>query len=238
MINQINTLKVQSINIDNIVNANNSVYLLTDSKSIFSKDIATLAKTHLHSTEQTVLQRRHSLQAKQEFIASRVLLKTYIAKKLKLNYHELRISFSESVLELQAFSKNKLLPLKLSLSHSNGLVFLAVWLNNNESAIGVDIEYHHPKRDTIALATEFFHKNEIEQLKSQHKHYFFTLWTLKEAVTKMRKVAVVDLLKTDIFAMAKQYHAAIVSNTDYTLAVAATSKLTNRTIYHVQLWDL
>lgn len=237
MINHLDTLKIQKINIKDITYSENNIYLLADANGIAEQEITTLAKKFLSDNEQTTLCSRRSMQAKKEFIVSRLLFKTYVAKKLALKYHQLEIKFDDVTMELQAWLKEKWLPLKLSLSHTNGLVFLAICYENKES-IGVDIEYHHPKRDTLALATEFFHKNEVEQLKYQHKHYFFILWTLKEAITKMRKGAVVELLKEDILAIAKQYHVAVTSNTDYTLAVAATNKLTNHTVYQVQLWDL
>lgn len=76
-------------------------------------------------------------------------------------------------------------PLHFNISHSGHFVAVAV---SPFGPVGVDVEDGNKKRDYDAILKHFFHANEFKAFlqlpPSQHHDYFFTLWTLKEAILK------------------------------------------------------
>ena len=84
-------------------------------------------------------------------------------------------------------NKPKLDPQRLdfNLSHSHNAAVLATGLHCN---LGVDVEYHDPKRDLESLARTAFSPYEHEQFlrasSAQKARVFFQTWTRKEAYLK------------------------------------------------------
>nr|WP_013933261.1 4'-phosphopantetheinyl transferase superfamily protein [Pseudoalteromonas sp. SANK 73390]CBK62709.1 tmlN [Pseudoalteromonas sp. SANK 73390] len=76
-------------------------------------------------------------------------------------------------------------PLYFNISHTNGLVTLAL---TRENEIGVDIEWTQRHRNIAEVAKHYFSPPEIKALQEmaapQRHIYFFELWTLKEAYIK------------------------------------------------------
>jgi 4'-phosphopantetheinyl transferase len=76
-------------------------------------------------------------------------------------------------------------PLRFSLSHTRGLIAVAV---TRRADVGVDAERIDPSADMTALARQFFAPAEVQMLEAathdRRAHAFFELWTLKEAYVK------------------------------------------------------
>lgn len=76
-------------------------------------------------------------------------------------------------------------PLRFNLSHTSGLVAVAVTL---ERDVGVDVEDGGRERATLEIADRFFSPREVADLRAlpegDRRDGFFTYWTLKEAYIK------------------------------------------------------
>lgn len=78
-------------------------------------------------------------------------------------------------------------PLQFNLSHTDGLVVLAV---SKQARLGVDVEPVTRKVEMLALSARFFSMQEHQELlelgEHEQRERFFALWTLKEAWLKAR----------------------------------------------------
>lgn len=76
-------------------------------------------------------------------------------------------------------------PLRFNLSHTTGLVAVAV---TTALDVGVDVEDAARQRTTVEIADRFFSPREVEALRAlpaaEQRERFFTYWTLKEAYIK------------------------------------------------------
>lgn len=79
------------------------------------------------------------------------------------------------------------IPLRFSLSHTQGLVACAVALGRD---VGVDVEHLQPPVFDLGVASQPFAPIEVRGLTAQpegvRRERFFSLWTLKEAYIKAR----------------------------------------------------
>jgi 4'-phosphopantetheinyl transferase len=78
-------------------------------------------------------------------------------------------------------------PLRFNLSHTHGLVAVAVAL---ERDVGVDVEHLYPRSFDLDVAEHFFAPAEVAALMAQpadaQRDRFFAYWTLKESYIKAR----------------------------------------------------
>ncbi len=78
-------------------------------------------------------------------------------------------------------------PLRFNLSHTRGLVAVAVSLDRD---IGVDVEHVRPRALSLDVADRYFAPTEVTALRAQpagaQRDRFFTYWTLKESYIKAR----------------------------------------------------
>jgi 4'-phosphopantetheinyl transferase len=78
-------------------------------------------------------------------------------------------------------------PLRFNLSHTRGLVALAV---TDSRDVGVDVEHRYPRSFDLGVAESFFAPSEVAALfalpADRQRERFFTYWTLKEAYIKAR----------------------------------------------------
>lgn len=129
------------------------------------------------------LTRFQSLKRRQlQFIAMRAFVRKCLALYTGMHPRDLIIDAEP---QGKPFLAKPTLPIKFNLSHCNNTAVLALGLQDE---IGVDIESITRNRGQRKIATRYFHPQEIAQLAllndSQHNHYFYRLWTLKEAFFK------------------------------------------------------
>lgn len=197
-----------------------SVYLF-DSNSIASEYVPTLAQCYLHSSELEVFAKRKQLQAQQEFIASRVLIKTYASHCLGYNFADLAVRFDEQEICLKVFHKDQAIKLGCCISHSHGQVLIA--LTQNVQQLGVDLEWISTRRSLDKLAAHYYHAEELQACKDRPKAALYRIWTLKEALAKAIKQPIVKLIRDNVFTHCsklsvksgcyKDFDLSIISNT-------------------------
>lgn len=180
-------------NIASIKNAKLPCYTLYDANNIETNAITFLSAELLHESEKEIVERRRKTIAKKEYLASRFLIKTFIAQHLDIPYPLLQLCFDEKSAKLKAIYKGKSLALSISLAHSKGIIFFAI--THSKTSIGVDIEYQNPHRDSQALIKAYFHHDEVKILPNISKKLFYQFWTLKESLAKINATSVLAVLK-------------------------------------------
>jgi 4'-phosphopantetheinyl transferase len=170
---------------------------LFDSNAINEKMLDFISEKYLHQNETLTLHQRKKQQAKQEFIISRMLIKQLFLNGSSKALQKIEIRFNKESLLLEVFYLDKRQPFSISLSHSKGLIFLAVSLN--DVSLGVDIEHIKTKRNIHSLAKNYYHLTEVEQVEQRGVDAFYRIWTLKEAISKHLKQPIVTTLKQNIF---------------------------------------
>ncbi|SFC63891.1 4'-phosphopantetheinyl transferase family protein [Pseudoalteromonas denitrificans] len=137
--------------------------------------------------------------AKQEYIASRYMIKQVLSQYLKCQLVELETRFNLKASRLEVFYKDTLLQVSISISHSNGVVLVA--LSNTVFTFGVDIEKINLKRPFIKLAKHFYHDDEVALIVNANKAHdsFYRIWTLKEALAKTICQPISQLLSKNVF---------------------------------------
>lgn len=120
------------------------------------------------------------LRGKQEFIASRWLIRRLLAYYTNIPPKDLEFEYTPKGKPALANSS-----ISFSLSHSGHWALLAV---GTQKWLGVDIESRRTARDLHGIAQSFFHPNEFQRLnvlpEENQADYFYKLWTLKEAFFK------------------------------------------------------
>lgn len=126
------------------------------------------------------------LGARGQFLTGRWLLRNVLARLEHLHPRDVRLNETErGALEL-ADDSNGPSGWHLNLSHTDGLVALAV----ARTPVGIDVEDRERRGRTIELADRFFAPSESAALRAlppeRQRQRFFDLWTLKEAYIKAR----------------------------------------------------
>lgn len=108
-------------------------------------------------------------------------------------------------------------PLRFNLSHTRGLVAVAVAL---EREVGVDVEHMYPPTFSLDVAEHFFAPAEVAALlalpAAARRDRFFAYWTLKESYIKARGMGLA--LPLDQFAFDLDHGDDIVLSVDPRLA--------------------
>jgi phosphopantetheine--protein transferase-like protein len=120
-----------------------------------------------------------STPAQTQFIISRALLRTALAKQLNCAPHELRfVRDADDKPQLAAPFGGW----HFNLSHGPNWVVLAL---SRAGPVGIDVESHGRGNDLPAIAKRFFSSAENDSLQGleegQWLQQFFAIWTLKEA---------------------------------------------------------
>jgi len=169
---------------------------LFDANQLSVENLPTLITSNLHINEQVICNQRIKETAKKEFVASRTIIKQIISTHNHLEYNLLELRFNHQTSKLEAFTNKELLPYNLSIAHSNGILFIAI--SSQKFKVGVDIEKLNDKRDYKALAKNFYHPIESEQVQINGVSEFYRFWTLKEAFSKMLPQAMTITLNQSI----------------------------------------
>jgi 4'-phosphopantetheinyl transferase len=125
---------------------------------------------------------------RREFLRSRALVRTALARHAGVDPRALRFSANEH--GRPELAHPRLEPrLRFNLSHTDGLAALAVVLEHD---VGVDVEMTLRRAAALSIADRFFSPEESRSLTSlpacERPDRFFDLWTLKEAYIKARGV--------------------------------------------------
>lgn len=155
----------------------------------------------LDAEERIRFDRFVSKQQAHQFLLARALLRSQLSKRVPT------ILPREWVFSIDEYGKPRLadeftyLNLHFNLSHSEGLVVLALGEGVN---LGIDVEYTHRPVFSMALAKRYFSENELADLmrlteQSQIKR-IAQLWTLKESYLKTNGLGVrVPLTKLEFY---------------------------------------
>lgn len=126
---------------------------------------------------------------KKEFIFGRILLRTYLSKKLNKKEKDINIKVAKNgAILLNETYKNR--QLFASISHSNTFVVIVV----NYSPIGIDIEYKKDRKNFSKLAAFSFDNPQlISKIKNEKdikkiKNEFYKAWTRKESLFKLESL--------------------------------------------------
>jgi 4'-phosphopantetheinyl transferase len=147
--------------------------------------LANYRRLLLNEEERLREKRFHFEKDRKQFVITRALVRTVLSR-----YSNIRPpawQFSKSAYGRPAISNGDAdsNALSFNLSHSNGLVMLAV---SRQQPLGVDVENTHLRAAPLDIAGEFFSREEAQALHAlppemQHER-FFQYWTLKESYIK------------------------------------------------------
>jgi len=229
----LNRLKVKSSVIKNIDYQQDIIYLLSDAKKIPDDCIEKLSLEFLHPNERNLINKRSKILAKKEFLTSRILIKTLIVSLSHYKFDQLDLFFDDDELKLTARVNLKPIPINISLSHSKGMVFIA--LTKKQIALGVDIEFNNKNRNVKKLAEHFFHPKEFRAVNKLGVSKFYTLWTLKEAASKMLRQPLLSTLGLNTVELIKKYDSKRDKYNNFSLAIISSDKLINNSINLIEL---
>jgi len=203
-----------------------NVYLF-NSNNIDSEQLSALATQYLHPQEQAVFAKRKQQQAKQEYLASRVIIKTYASQNLGYDFDSLYVLFDDKETCLKVYQHNAVIALHCCISHSHGQVLIALVPSKDISAqdiamepmqLGVDLEWLSTKRSLEKVAKHYYHAEELRACMAQaevvseelsqtvHAKALYRIWTLKEALAKAIKQPIAKLLRDNVFEYCQQLH--------------------------------
>lgn len=135
--------------------------------------------------------------ARRQFLVSRVLVRTVLAARLGVAPPDVELRTAESGRPEVAGR-----PLDFNLSHTGGLVALAV---TGGAPVGVDVERYDRDVDPLVLAERFFAPDEHAVLaaapEDERRALFVAHWTLKEAYVKARGVGIARGLRSIAVAL-------------------------------------
>jgi 4'-phosphopantetheinyl transferase len=113
-------------------------------------------------------------------------LRAILGRYLDTDALELRLAYGPFGKPAVAFEQVRS-PFGFSLSHSAGLVLLAIAAYGE---VGIDVEWIDARFDCQRVAASFFSPQEIDELQrapiAHTRQVFFRLWSLREAVGKSR----------------------------------------------------
>ncbi|MCF7498935.1 4'-phosphopantetheinyl transferase superfamily protein [Pseudoalteromonas sp. L1] len=217
-----NTLKI-----DSALSSTDKQVVLMDASRI---DISTLPVEKLLSEfELSVLTKRKMPAAKQEYIATRLVLKYLLKRSIPLLKNTPLCAISSQFDDVD--NKLKLHfpvsePIWACLSHSRG--FIGAALNPEQNQFGFDIEHCSKTRPFVKLAKHFYDHNEVNLISSfcdinEQAGCFFRIWTLKEALAKATSQPIAKLLSPNVFTEIEKHNLTASSNTlnDFDISVVA-----------------
>lgn len=160
---------------------------------------STMLASWLSPAELETLNRRKQVAAKNEFIASRLLLKHLITRHYQAPYSELTILFNSLSKRLEVVHLAKQVPISCVISHSHGAVAAAV--SSQPMPIGLDIEFTEKTRGFGKLAAHFYEQQEVNLINTAPvtSDCFYRIWTLKEALAKTIGEPIAKLLAKNVF---------------------------------------
>jgi 4'-phosphopantetheinyl transferase len=124
---------------------------------------------------------------RRQYLFSRALLRTTLSRYAPVDPTDWVFSSNGYGRPEIANAEAVRLDLSFNLSHTRGLIVLAV---TRQRILGVDVENIACRRASIDLADRYFATDEVAALKAEPRHLqsyrFFEYWTFKEAYIKAR----------------------------------------------------
>lgn len=192
----------------------------------------------LHQNEMAILARRKKEAAKQEYLASRYLIKYLICQYNAYTLSELETRFNLDTSKLEVFYLGQRLPYSIVISHSHNWV--AVYVTPGDNIIGLDIERQNQTRPFIKLATHFYHEFEISLISKSDNTWqtFYRIWTLKEALAKATCTPIARLLSKNVFDELANLHSFSTHFNDFDVTVVVATGATAPTLYYIDIKEL
>jgi 4'-phosphopantetheinyl transferase len=137
----------------------------------------------LNAEEQERANRYQAQPARQQFVATRALLRILLSQYLQQDPKKVEFCYSVHGKPELSMPGAKL---RFNISHSKGVVLFAI---SQGQPVGVDLERINPAAKTAAIARRMFsaqEQAEINDLPScEQQARFFQIWTRKEALIKL-----------------------------------------------------
>lgn len=138
----------------------------------------------LNSDERDQYQRFYFEKHRHQYLVTRALARTTLSHYCN-TIDPAQWLFTKNQYGKPAIGNAISMPLQFNLSHTEGLIVMAVTLTK---AVGIDIEWTLRNGRSVEIADKFFSPEEVAQLYKLPEPYqrerFFELWTLKEAYIK------------------------------------------------------
>jgi 4'-phosphopantetheinyl transferase len=196
-----NALTITTTNFANLPQSANTVLLFNaNTLNVTDYDLPRL----LSKFELSVINRRKSPTAKQEYLASRLLLKMLVKTALPEFAHvalnTITTNFNHTTAKLELHINDCVI--NTCISHSHG--FVGVALNSKNNTFGFDLEKISLTRPFEKLAKHFYHSDEVTLITLQpntqsQANTFFRIWTLKESIAKATSRPIAKLLSPNVF---------------------------------------
>ena len=231
-----NQLIFEQGQLSNINFRENFLGCLFDSSLISDFNCPFLAHQHLHQNEYLIFKKRKKIRSQKEYIASRYMIKSIVAKWHGCSYEMLYVGFDESNNRLEVFKGLERLPYCISVSHSRGLVLVTVTRGNIQ--VGADLEYIDRTRQTSQLVNHFFHPKEKEWIELNDNSGFYKLWTLKEAIAKIRGQSVMAVIEEDTSKLIQSFHSVEANYKDFAFAIVTSKSIKSIVINVLEISQL
>jgi 4'-phosphopantetheinyl transferase len=131
--------------------------------------------------------RFHFAADRKRYLVTRTLVREVLASYLGIDANSCEFSHDEYGRPHLKNARAESSGLVFSISHSDGLIALAVTL---QRSLGIDVERLDPRRSSDAVAKHFFAPSEVAALLAlpelKRVHRFFEYWTFKESYVKAR----------------------------------------------------
>ncbi len=196
-----NALSIKPTNFANLPQSANTVLLFNaNTLNVADYDLPCL----LSELELSVINRRKNPTAKQEYLASRLLLKMLVKTTFPEFAHvalnTITTNFNHTTAKLELHINDCVV--NTCISHSHG--FVGVALNSKNNTFGFDLEKISLTRPFEKLAKHFYHSDEVTLITSQpntqsQANTFFRIWTLKESLAKATSRPIAKLLSPNVF---------------------------------------
>lgn len=139
----------------------------------------------LSEAERARLHRMPAEVTRDEFLATRLVARSLLAKRVGAPPRELR--FVENEHGRPSLANDSSSAIAFNLSNTRGLIACVL---SDEVESGIDVEWMDRKGETVRVANRFFAPSETEELlsleESAQRSRFFDYWTLKEAYIKAK----------------------------------------------------
>lgn len=192
-----------------------------------------LLPEQLAPEEKYAFKRKKSLKSKNQYLASRGVIKCHLSRHFKVDQDSIALCFDQELQLIVAYQRT--VPLAwLSLSHSGSFVCM-LYSETPTSQIGVDIEDANKQRDFMSLAeislSEQEHKQVIES--SNTCLSFYSHWTIKESISKASNLALTSVFQKSSESILKEYNLSAVGFLQDTLIGTAVYPQNKQ----LDIWD-